>query len=131
MRKRLADQVKSRSFPPLADIPDVTPNKTKSEKKKKPLKSVKTPKPVIKEVIKPISPVIKVVEQPDFSPAIEKGMTINTLLAEQAIASMRDNVNNNQAIMSEIAGRLGNRPKEFIIQRDAKGDMTKVIPVYD
>lgn len=54
-----------------------------------------------------------------------------TMLAEQAIASMRDAVNNNQAVMGEIVNKLTNRPKEFLIQRDRKGDMVKIIPVYE
>jgi len=52
-------------------------------------------------------------------------------MAEQAIASMRGTVSNNQAIMGEIVNRLSNRPVEFLIQRDGKGDMVKIIPVYD
>jgi len=52
-------------------------------------------------------------------------------MAGQAISSMRDSVNNNQAVMAEIVSMIGARPKEFIIQRDGKGDMTKIIPVYE
>jgi hypothetical protein len=52
-------------------------------------------------------------------------------MAEQAIASMRDSVNNNQVIMSEIINTLSMRPKEFIIVRDNNKDMVKIIPVYE
>ena len=52
-------------------------------------------------------------------------------LAQQAISSMRDSVNNNQAVMAEIINRISVRPKEFLIQRDVKGNITKIIPVYD
>ena len=113
----------------LADYIANAPKKQKIAKKKAAKKT--EVKPVIKEVIKPISPIVKVIEQPDFSPAIEKGMTVNALLAEQATASMRDTVNHTQTIMGEIVSKLGNRPKEFIIQHDGKGEMTKVIPIYE
>ncbi len=113
----------------LADYINQAPKKAKAAKKKPTQKAES--KPVIKEVIKPISPIVKVIEQPNYSPAIEKQMTMNTLLADQAIASMRDTVNNNQAIISEIAGKIGKRPKEFIIQRDNMNNITKVIPVYE
>jgi len=52
-------------------------------------------------------------------------------LADQAIASMRDSVNHNAAVMGEVIEKLTRKPKEFIIQRNARGDMTKVIPVYE
>jgi len=52
-------------------------------------------------------------------------------LANQAIASMRDSVNNNQAVMAEIVKRIAIRPKEFIIVRDGQQNMTKIIPVYE
>jgi len=52
-------------------------------------------------------------------------------LAEQAIASMRNAVNDNQAIMGEIIHQLSVKPKEFLIVKDNKGDMVKIIPVYD
>ena len=51
-------------------------------------------------------------------------------LATQAISSMRDSVNNNQAVMAEVIRQISVRPKEFLIVRDNKGDMTKIIPVY-
>lgn len=51
-------------------------------------------------------------------------------MANQAIASMRDTVNNNQVIMGEIITQLSIKPTEFLIQRDGKGDMVKIIPVY-
>ena len=52
-------------------------------------------------------------------------------LANQAISSMRDSVNNNQAVMAEIVKRIAIRPKEFIIVRDGQQNMTKIIPVYE
>ncbi len=54
-----------------------------------------------------------------------------TALADQAIASMRDSVNNNQAVMGEIISRISIKPKEFLVVRDNMGDMVKIIPVYD
>ena len=54
-----------------------------------------------------------------------------TALADQAIASMRDSVNNNQAVMGEIISRISIKPKEFLVVRDSRGDMVKIIPVYD
>ncbi len=84
-----------------------------------------------KSQAKPVAPIIKVIEQPNYSPAVLEQSNINKKLAEQAIASMRDSVNNNQAVMGEIVRLIGFRPKEFIIQRDAKGDMAKIIPVYE
>ena len=78
----------------------------------------------------PFAPVIKVIEQPDYLPAVTEQTKATAKLAEQAIASMRDTVNNNQAVMQEIVTRLGVYPKEFLIQRDGKGDMVKIIPVY-
>ena len=52
-------------------------------------------------------------------------------LAAQAIATMRDSVNNNQAVMAEIINRISIKPKEFLVVRDAKGDISKLIPVYE
>ena len=52
-------------------------------------------------------------------------------MAEQAIASMRDTVNSNQAVMGEIVKQLSNRPVEFIVQHDNKGKLAKIIPVYE
>lgn len=52
-------------------------------------------------------------------------------IAQQAIASMRDAINHNETILSEVIKQIAPKPKEFLIQRDGKGDMVKIIPVYD
>lgn len=52
-------------------------------------------------------------------------------MAEQAIASMRDTVNSNQAVMGEIVKMISNRPLWFNIERDNKGDMVRIIPIYE
>jgi len=53
-------------------------------------------------------------------------------LATQAIASMRDSVNNNQAVMGEIIRLLTERPMpiRFDVQKDRKGDMVSITPIY-
>lgn len=79
----------------------------------------------------PVAPIIKVIEQPNYSPMVMEQGKATAKLADQAIASMRDSVNNNQAVMAEIVKRIAVRPKEFLIQRDNKGDMMKIIPVYE
>ena len=82
---------------------------------------------LIKKKVKS-TPVIKM---PDLSPAVIGQSKETAKLAQQAIASMRDSVNNNQAVMAEIVARIAVRPKEFLIQRDNAGDMTKIIPIYE
>ena len=110
------------------------PKKKKKAAKKKAVKNVDKPveaKIIEKIVEKPIAPVVKIIEQPDYSPLINEQAGNVGRLAEQAISSMRDTVNNNQAVMSEIAKQIGNRPKEFLVVRDKNRDMTKIIPVYE
>ena len=102
--------------------------------KKKTAKKVEQPKPIEKPAVveKPVAPIIKVIEQPNYSPAlIEQSKTTNKL-AEQAIASMRDSVNNNQAVLGEIIRILTDRPTpvRFDIKRDGKGDMASLTPIY-
>ncbi len=80
---------------------------------------------------KAVAPIMKVIEQPNYSPAVIEQSKETARIASQAIASMRDSVNNNQAVMGEIIHRLSIKPKEFIIQRDGRGDMVKIIPVYE
>lgn len=53
------------------------------------------------------------------------------MLAEQAIASMRDAINHNEAVMGEVIARLTSRPVRFDISRDNKGNMTSITPIYD
>jgi len=84
-----------------------------------------------KAQVKAIAPVIKVIEQPNFSPEIIKQSKATEKMAIQAIASMRDSVNNNQAVMGEIIKRIGFKPIRFDIERDRKGDMVRIIPVYE
>jgi hypothetical protein len=114
-------------------IKDAPRKKKKIAKKKVEKKTahVVTEKLVKVEVERPIAPIVKVIEHPDYSPMINEQAENVGRLAEQAIASLRDSVNNNQAVMAEIAKQIGNRPKKFIIARDARGDMTEVIPVYE
>ncbi|MCK5236084.1 MAG: hypothetical protein KAR06_03780 [Deltaproteobacteria bacterium] len=103
-------------------------------KKKKVVKKAEkpvAPKIIEKIIEKPIAPIVKVVNQPDYSPMVVKQSAETGKLAQQAIASMRDSVNNNQAVMAEIVARIAVRPKEFLIVRDGQGDMTKIIPVYE
>lgn len=115
----------------LADYINNAPKKQKKAAKKKAVKKAaeKPIKPIVVE--KPISPIIKIIEQPNFSPEIIKQSKATEKLAEQAIASMRDSVNNNQAVMGEIVKMIGFRPIRFDIERDRKGDMARIIPVYE
>ena len=53
------------------------------------------------------------------------------MMAEQAIASMRDTVNNNQVIMGEIVRIMNIKPIRFDVERDRKGDMVRIIPIYE
>lgn len=102
------------------------------KKKKVAEKKVEKPAKIIEKVIeKPIAPIVKVINQPDLSPVVIGQSKETAKLAQQAIASMRDSVNNNQAVMAEIVARIAVRPKEFLIQRDNQGDMTKIIPIYE
>lgn len=114
----------------LSDYIKKAPKKAKKKTVKK-IEKPKEAKPVVVE--KPIAPIIKVIEAPNFSPEIIKQGEMNKKLAEQAIASMRDSVNNNQAVMGEIIKLLVNRPMpvRFDIQRDGKGDMASITPIYD
>lgn len=80
---------------------------------------------------KPIAPIIKIIEQPNYSPAVLEQAKLNERLAMQAIASMRDSVNNNQAVMGDVVRVLTSRPIRFDIERDRKGDMVRIIPVYE
>lgn len=119
----------------LADYIADAPKKRKEAAKKPAAKKAEAPAPkpveVVKEVVKPIAPIVKVVEQPDYSPAVVKQMDSVEKLARQAITSMREAVNHNDAVMAEVINRLAKRPKEFLIQRDRQGNIVKMIPVYD
>lgn len=103
--------------------------------KKKTAKKTEQPKPVEKTIVveKPIAPIIKVIEQPNYSPEIIKQSANVEKMAEQAIASMRDSVNNNQAVLGEIIRILTDRPipTRFDIHRDGKGDMASITPIYN
>ena len=77
---------------------------------------------------KPAVPIVKV---PDLSPAVLKQSKETEKLAIQAIASMRDSVNNNQAMMGEVVKVLMVRPIRFDVERDRKGDMVRIIPIYE
>lgn len=110
-------------------------NAPRKKAKKKATKKAEDPKPVekvIEKIIeKPIKPIIKVIEQPNYAPMVSEQAENIGRIAEQAIASMRDSVNNNQAVMAEIVKQIGNRPKEFLVQRDKNRDISKIIPVYE
>jgi len=112
----------------LSDYLNNAPKKAKKKAVKSKGEKPKEMRPIEKLV--PVAPIIKVIEQPNYSPEIIKQSANVGKMAEQAIASMRDTVNNNQAVMGEIVSRLSIKPIEFIIQRDNKGDMSKIIPVY-
>lgn len=107
----------------------------KKAAKKKAVKKEVEKKPKITERIieKPVAPIIKVIEQPNYAPMVEKQAAITGILAEQAIASMRDSVNNNQAVLGEIIRILTDRPipTRFDIHRDGKGDMASITPIYN
>ena len=104
------------------------PKKPAPVKKKKAVKKVA---PIERVIEKSIAPIIKVIEQPNYSPMVVEQSANVGRIAEQAIASMRDTVNNNQAVMGEIAKQIGNRPKELLVVRDKNRDITKIIPVYE
>jgi len=107
------------------------PKQAKKKAKKKDAKKVAPiPKATDRIVEKPIAPIIKVIEQPDYSPMVEKQATITAVLAEQAMASMRDSVNNNQVVMAEIMRKMLIKPIRFIIKSDNQGNLTEIIPVY-
>ena len=106
-------------------------HKNKVKKKAVEKKVAPIPKSIDRIVEKPIAPIVKVIEHPNYAPMVEKQATMTAVLAEQAIASMRDSVNNNQTVMAEIVKRIAIRPKEFIIVRDGQQNMTKIIPVYE
>jgi hypothetical protein len=116
----------------LAEYINNAPRKKKKIAKKKAVKKAEVIEKITEKVIeKPIAPIVKIIEQPDYSPMINEQAENVGRIAEQAIASLRDSVNNNQAVIGEIAKKIGNRPKEFLVQRNAKGDIEKIIPVYE
>lgn len=113
----------------LAEYIKKAPKKAKKKAKKSaPPKEIKAEKI---ETLKAVAPIVKVVEQPDYSPAVIEQGKLTEKLAQQAVSSMRDSVNNNQAVMGEIVKMLAERPTRFIIQRDNKGNMNEIIPVYE
>lgn len=117
----------------LADYIQSAPKKAKKKKAVKKVAEKKIePKIITKTIEKPVAPVIKVIEHPDYSPIVMEQTGNVGKMAEQAIASMRDSVNNNQAVVSEIIRVLTNKPMpiRFDIQRDKKGDMSSLTPVY-
>jgi len=53
------------------------------------------------------------------------------MLAEKAIASMKDALNHNDHVYSEIVKLMTHRPIRFDIHRDNMGNMVSVIPIYE
>ena len=101
----------------------------KKAAKKKVVKKKVEEKAIEKQVA--VAPIVKVIEQPNYSPAVLEQSKSTEKLASQAIASMRDAVNNNQAVLSEVIRILTDKPTpiRFDVQRDGNG-ITAVIPVY-
>jgi len=62
-------------------------------------------------------------------PSPPKDMT--RLMAEQAIATMKDTVNHNGAVYAEIVKMMTHKPVRFDIHRDNMGNMVSVIPIYE
>jgi len=56
---------------------------------------------------------------------------LTRMLAEKAIASMKDAVNHNDHVYSEIVKLMTHRPIRFDIHRDNMGNMVSVIPIYE
>ncbi len=53
------------------------------------------------------------------------------MLAEKAIASMKDALNQNDHVYAEIVKLMTVRPIRFDIHRDNMGNMVSVIPIYE
>jgi len=66
-----------------------------------------------------------------FKTLTKKPKNDSTRMAEQAIASMREAVNHNEAVMGEVAKMLMIKPIRFDITRDKKGDIVSITPIYD
>ena len=113
----------------LADYINSAPKKAAPTKKKKVIEKM-VDKPIEKVTEKAIAPIINIIEQPDYSPLVIEQSKSAAKLAIQAIAMMNDVIDNNSEVMAEIVAKLTVKPKEFLIVRDNKGDMIKIIPVY-